>query len=64
MVNSLQGCRAQYNTMTNCLVSEKNRIKRKELDLRARVFGLEQKELKEEPITIQEKEKVAMGMKS
>lgn len=50
--------------MTNCLVNEKNRIKRKELDLRARVFGLEQKELKEEPITIKEKEKIAMEMKS
>lgn len=49
--------------MTNCLVNEKTRIKRKELDLRARVFGLEQKE---EPITIKEKEKekVAMEMKS
>ena len=61
---SLQGCKAQYSTMTGCLLKEKEKIKRKEMELRARVFGLEEKAQEEKPIVIQEREKIAMEMKS
>ena len=50
--------------MTDCLVKEKAKVQRKELELRARVFGLEEKPLQEEPIVVKEKEKVAVEMKS
>lgn len=62
---SLQGCRNQYSTMTNCLMKEKERIKRKEMELRARVFGLEEKPQEETPLVIPEKpQKIAVEMKS
>ena len=38
--NSLQECKLQYNTMRGCLVKEKSRIKKKELELRNRVLGI------------------------
>lgn len=50
--------------MSNCLLSEKERIKRKELELRKRVFGLEEKVQEEKPIVIKENEKIGMEMKS
>ena len=50
--------------MTNCLMKEKERVKRKELELRARVFGLEEKIQEEKPISLPNKEKVALDVKS
>jgi len=50
--------------MTNCLLKEKEKIKRKEMELRARVFGLEDKAQEEKPIVIEEKKKIAVEMKS
>lgn len=50
--------------MTTCLMKEKERVKRKELELRARVFGLEEKVQEEKPIAVKEQEKVPIGIKS
>jgi len=44
-------------------MKEKEKVHRKELELRARVFGLEEKILEEKPIVMEEK-KVAMEMKN
>jgi len=46
-------------------MKEKTKVKRKELELRARVFGLEEKALEETPLAVEEKEqKVAVEMES
>ena len=64
--SSLQGCGDQYSTMTNCLNTEKNRIKQKELELRDRILGLKTQEKPlEMPIGSNElkfKEKVEVPM--
>jgi len=52
----LQECRLQYNTMNSCLMKEKTRIKRKELELRNKVLGIKVEEapLEEQSITSNE----------
>ena len=45
----------QYTNMNGCLVTEKDRIRRKEMELRAKVFGLEKsQELPEKQVAMQE----------
>ncbi len=50
--------------MVGCLVAEKQRIKRKEMELRNRVFGIEEKEQEEKPLELPQIEHKEQSMAS
>jgi len=64
MKHSLQGCTAQYTNMNECLNKEKERINRKEKELRDKVLGLNKElEQPETPVPVIQKEVIKETVK-